>query len=158
MTAEPATGPVAQESATLPVLVLCTGNSCRSQMAEGFLRHHGASHHPPIEAHSAGLEPKPVHPLAIRVMQEAGVDIASQTSKSMRSYLGHKLFATTIVVCAEAERACPRVFPFSPSHEFWPFDDPAAIEGTEEEVLAAFRRVRDQIEQRVREWLAAQAG
>ena len=147
MSAEPPLPP-------LRVLVLCTGNSCRSQMAEGLLRHRAAEQHISLEPHSAGLEPRPVHPLAIQVMSELGIDISGHTSKSLRDYLGKKVFATVIVVCAETEAACPRVFPFAASHEFWPFDDPATFDGSEADTLDEFRRIRDQIDASVQEWLA----
>ncbi|MCS7069832.1 MAG: arsenate reductase ArsC [Meiothermus sp.] len=132
------------------VLFLCTGNSARSQMAEGFLRHYAGNE---FEAYSAGLEPKGLHPLTVKVMQEIGIDISGQRSKSVREYLGYINFGYLIIVCGDAEQKCPTVFVGVNKRMFWPFDDPARIEGTEEEKLAAFRRVRDEIDLKIREWL-----
>lgn len=135
------------------VLVLCTGNSCRSQMAEGFLRAYVAHR---IDAFSAGLDPKEeVHPLAVQVMGEVGIDIAGQHPKEVKGYLGRLSVAQLIVVCGNAEERCPKMFPGAMNRLYWPFDDPAAAEGTRDEKLAVFRRVRDQIGERVRTWLKA---
>ena len=90
------------------VLFLCTGNSCRSQMAEAFLRKYGGDR---FEPHSAGLAPQPIHPLAVRVMEEAGLDISGQRSKSVREYLGKMHFQYLIIVCEQADRNCPTTFP-----------------------------------------------
>lgn len=135
---------------TAKVLFLCTGNSARSQMAEAFLRVHGGAE---CEAYSAGLEPRPVHPLAVRVMAERNIDIGSQRSKSVSEYLGREHFGYVITVCDRAESACP-IFPGVTIRLHWSFDDPAAIEGTVEQRLAGFRAVRDAIEAQVREWLS----
>jgi arsenate reductase (thioredoxin) len=131
------------------VLFLCTGNSARSQMAEAFLRLYGASR---FEAHSAGLEPKGINPYTRRVLAEVGVDMSGQTSKDLTVYLGKTHFGYLITVCSNAEARCP-VFPGVAARLFWPFDDPAAVEGADEEKLAAFRRVRDAIEARILAWL-----
>lgn len=131
------------------VLFLCTGNSARSQMAEAFLRHHGGDH---FEAHSAGLEPKGIHPLTRQVMEEAGIDISNQRSKGLAEYWGRLHFDYVITVCANAEERCP-FFPGPGKRLHWPFEDPAAATGSEEERLATFRRVRDAIEARVRAWV-----
>lgn len=88
------------------VLFLCTGNSARSQMAEGFLRKYGEGQ---FEAHSAGLEPKEVNPLMVRVMNEAGIDISNQTSKGIETYLGRTLFQFLVTVCDDADKNCPTV-------------------------------------------------
>lgn len=131
------------------VLFLCTGNSCRSQIAEAFLRKYAGDQ---FEVYSAGLEPKPIHPLTIRVMEEIGMDMSGQYSKLLAQYLGMIHFGYLITVCSKAEDKCP-VFPGMGIRLHWSFDDPAAFEGSEEEKLAMFRRVRDQIDQRVRTWL-----
>ncbi len=123
------------------VLVLCTGNSCRSQMAEGWLRALYGSH---IEAFSAGSSPAGyVHPLAIRAMAEAGVDISGGRSKSMQEFITQP-FDTVITVCDPAREACP-VFPGRAERLHQTFDDPAEAIGSEEEQMAEFRRVRDEI-------------
>ncbi len=134
------------------VLFLCTGNSARSQMAEAFLRTHAGDR---FEARSAGLEPKGVHPLTISVMEEVGISLEGQHSKSLTEYLGKIPARYVIFVCENAEQSCPRVWPFALMSFCMPFPDPAAVEGTEEERLQAFRDVRDQIEQRILEWLQA---
>jgi arsenate reductase len=124
------------------VLILCTGNSCRSQMAEGILR---AAAGDLIEVHSAGSKPAGhVHPKAIHVLKEIGVDISGHTSKRMDEFLNRKI-TTVITVCGNADEACP-MFPGQVNRHHWGFDDPAHAKGTEEEILAEFRRVRDQIQ------------
>ena len=133
------------------VLFLCTGNSARSQMAEAFLRKHGNGR---FEVHSAGLEPKGVNPLTIKVMNEAGIDISGHTSKGIETYLGKTLFQTLITVCDDADQNCPTVWPGVNTRLHWSFEDPAKFEGTEEEKLAKFREVRDQIEVKIKEWVA----
>jgi arsenate reductase len=135
------------------VLFLCTANSARSQMAEALLRKHAGDRY---EALSAGLEPTQVQPLAIRVMNEIGIDISGQRSKSVKEYLSRVAVGKVIFVCAKAEKNCPYLYP-SLTPESWPFEDPAACQGTEEECLAKFRDVRDQIEERIKAWLAAQS-
>jgi arsenate reductase len=132
------------------VLFLCTGNSARSQMAEGLLRHYAGE---AFEAYSAGLEPKGMNPLTVKVMEEIGVDVSQQRSKHVREYLGYVNFAYLIIVCGDAEEKCPTVFVGVSKRMFWPFNDPARAEGTEEEKLAEFRRVREQIDEKIREWL-----
>ncbi|MCX7933999.1 MAG: arsenate reductase ArsC [Planctomycetota bacterium] len=133
------------------VLFLCTGNSCRSQMAEGYLRHLGGNR---FWVASAGLEPRPLHPLAVQVMAEDGVDISRQRSKSVKEYLGRMRFDTVIVVCDHAQENCPALWPGTTERLFWPFPDPAAAEGSEAERIAKFREVRDAIKQKIKEWLA----
>ena len=124
------------------VLILCTGNSCRSQMAEGFLR---AAAGDILDVHSAGSKPAGyIHPLAVQVMKEAGIDLSGNRSKSLDEFLD-KTVATVITVCGNADSACP-TFPGQHNRYHWGFDDPAHATGTEEEILAAFRRVRDQIQ------------
>ncbi len=127
------------------VLVLCTGNSCRSQMAEGWLR---ALYGERIAAFSAGSQPAGyVHPKAVQVMAEVGVDLSNARSKSLEEFLGQR-FEYVLTVCNSAAEACP-VFP-GPARRFHrDFPDPAKVQGSEEEVLAAFRAVRDAL----RDWL-----
>ncbi len=133
------------------ILVLCTGNSCRSQMAEGFLRELAGDK---FRVHSAGTEPKhEVHPLAVRVMSEIGVDISTHWPKGLQEFLGRIPVRHLIIVCGGADQSCPRIFPGLSERLYWPFDDPAHFEGTPEETLAEFRRVRDEIRARVVEWL-----
>jgi arsenate reductase len=135
------------------VLFLCTGNSARSQMAEAFLRKYGGN---AFEPHSAGLEPKGVNPLTVRVMEEVGIDISNQKSKGIDTYLGKMLFHYLITVCADADQNCPTVWPGVNTRLHWSFEDPAKFEGTEEQKLVKFREVRDLIENRIKEWAARQ--
>lgn len=123
------------------ILVLCTGNSCRSHMAEGILRASlGGTHR--IE--SAGSKPAGyVHPLAIRSLAEIGIDISSHRSKHLDEFL-HDEIGTVITVCGNADQACP-MFPGQLNRHHFPFEDPAHAQGTEEEQMAVFRRVRDEI-------------
>lgn len=136
------------------VLFLCTGNSARSQMAEAFLRHYGGAQ---FEAHSAGLDPKEIHPYTRQVMQEVGLGLEGQYAKGVGEYLGKVNFGYLITVCAHAEKNCPTAFLGFGQRFHWYFDDPAAMGGTEEEKLAKFREVRDQIDQKIRSWLAGQS-
>lgn len=133
------------------VLFLCTGNSARSQMAEAFLRKYGGEQ---FEAHSAGLEPKGLNPLTVQVMQEVGLDVSGQKSKGVGEYLGKVLFQYLITVCDDAEKNCPSTWPGISKREHWSFEDPAAFEGADDAKLAKFREVRDQIEARIKEWVA----
>jgi arsenate reductase len=128
----------------ISVLVLCTGNSCRSQMAEGFLRSFDSN----LEVRSAGTKPASrVHPYAVTVMREAGIDLRTHIPKSVDSFL-HRPFDYVITVCDNARESCP-VFTGSVKHRLHiGFDDPADATGTEEHVLNEFRRVRDQIKER----------
>jgi arsenate reductase len=135
------------------VLFLCTGNSARSQMAEAFLRKYGGEH---FEAYSAGLEPKGLNPFTVRVMEEVGLPLTGHYSKDVREYMGKLHFGYLITVCANAEERCPTTFPGVSQRMHWAFDDPAAVEGTDEDKLAKFREVRDQIDRRIREWLKEQ--
>lgn len=130
------------------ILVLCTGNSCRSQMAEGFFRHYGQEK---IDLFSAGTEPKGVNPTAVRVMNEVGIDISGHTTNHVREYVD-QTFDYIITVCDNAARNCPR-FAGEGTRLHWPFDDPAEATGTEADVLRQFRQVRDEIEEQVRDWL-----
>ena len=123
------------------VLILCTGNSCRSHMAEGLLR---AAAGDLVDVFSAGSKPAGyVHPLSIKVLAELGIDISAHTSKSMNEFLNRPI-ATVITVCGNADQVCP-TYPGQHNRHHWGFEDPAHAQGTEEEVLNEFRRVRDEI-------------
>jgi arsenate reductase (thioredoxin) len=122
------------------VLFLCTGNSARSQMAEGYLRHAAGDR---FEALSAGIEPKGVNPLAIEAMREIGIEISRQQSKDVAGLLGQH-FPIVVTVCDRARERCP-IFPGATKYLHWGLEDPAAAAGTQHERLAVFRRVRDQI-------------
>jgi arsenate reductase (thioredoxin) len=123
------------------VLVLCTGNSCRSHLAEGILRNAAAG---AFRVASAGSKPAGyVHPLAIKAMSEIGIDISKHTSKHMNEFLNQPV-ETVITVCGNADQACP-IFPGQVNRHHWPFLDPAHAPGTEEEQLEVFRTVRDEI-------------
>ena len=123
------------------VLILCTGNSCRSHMAEGILRSLAGDS---LEVCSAGSHPAGyVHPMAIAALAEAGLDISGHHSKHLDEFLG-KDVETVITVCGKADQVCP-MFPGQVNRHHFPFDDPAHAEGTEEEQMAVFRRVRDEI-------------
>jgi len=126
------------------VLFLCTGNSARSQMAEGLLRHMARDR---FEVASAGVSPTKVKPEAIEVMREIGVDISQQRSKAVDDFVGRE-FDYVITVCDNANEQCP-VFPGNTKRIHWSFDDPAAVEGDELARLAVFRRVRDEILQQL---------
>jgi len=136
--------------AKLRVLFLCTGNSCRSQMAEGLLRHLAGDR---FDAVSAGTEPSAVNPLAIAVMREIGIDISGQRSKAVKEFLGRH-FTYVVTVCAGANERCP-IFPGAVKRLHWPLDDPAGGAGSVAERLLVFRRVRDEIAARLREFIAA---
>jgi arsenate reductase len=123
------------------VLILCTGNSCRSHLAEGILR---AAAGDLIEVASAGSKPAGyVHPKSIEVMKEIGIDISGHTSKHLEEFLNRNV-DTVITVCGNADQVCP-MFPGQVHRFHWGFEDPAHAKGSEEEVFAEFRRVRDQI-------------
>ena len=123
------------------VLILCTGNSCRSHLAEGLLRHYAGDI---LDVHSAGSHPAGhVHPMAIQVMAELGLDISTHTSKHLNTFLTRPV-ETVITVCGNADQVCP-VFPGQVNRHHWPFFDPAKVEGTDTEKLQVFRTVRDEI-------------
>jgi len=123
------------------ILILCTGNSCRSHMAEGLLRDAAGDL---LDVRSAGSKPAGyVHPRAVEVMKEIGIDISAHTSKHMNDFLDGRV-DIVVTVCGNADQACP-MFPGQVKRYHWGFDDPAHATGTEEEILAEFRRVRDQI-------------
>jgi len=135
------------------VLVLCTGNSARSQMGEGLFRHEGRGLY---EVSSAGTKPTHVRPEAIAVMKELGIDISGHRSKSVNDFDGQS-FDYVVTVCDNARDSCP-IFPGAVQRIHWSFEDPAAVEGSETERLAAFRRIRDQIHERVTAFVRNQGG
>lgn len=138
------------------VLVLCTGNSCRSQMAEALLRRYLGGR---VEAFSAGTEPAAeIHPMARRVMAEEGLDLEGQYPKDYRVCLGRVPIRTLITVCDGAAESCPAVWPGVVERLHWPTEDPAAFVGSDEETLTRFRQVRDELKGRVRRWVATLAG
>jgi arsenate reductase (thioredoxin) len=130
------------------VLFLCTGNTARSQMAEGFLCKYAGER---FEVFSAGLEPSFINPLTIQVMEEKGVNMSGHYSKGLDQFLGKVHFAYLITVCSRADEKCP-IFPGMGQRLHWPFEDPAAFQGSSEEKLAKFREVRDEIEAKVKEF------
>jgi arsenate reductase len=127
------------------VLILCTGNSARSQMAEGILRHIAGEKY---EVESAGVEPSSVRPEAVEAMRDLGIDISKHRSKSVNEFLDRR-FDYIITVCDNAKESCP-LFPGNADRIHWSFEDPAAVEGSGEERLSAFRKVRDQIWERLK--------
>jgi len=120
-------------------------------MAEAFVRHYAGDW---LEPYSAGLEPKEVNPYTIRVMDEIGIDISDQRSKSVREYMGQESFHFLVTVCHHAEENCPTTFLGYSTKLHWPYDDPAQFSGTEEDTLAKFRAVRDVIHADLKTWLA----
>ena len=132
----------------MKILVLCTGNSCRSQMAEGFFRHYLPKSD---TIRSAGITTHGVNPGAVKVMAEIGIDISGHTSNNLNEYIKDE-FDYIITVCDNAANHCP-VFPGAGQRLHWPFDDPAGAVGTDEEILDEFRRVRDEIGIKITAWL-----
>jgi arsenate reductase (thioredoxin) len=133
------------------VLFLCTGNACRSQIAEGFLPDYGDDK---FSAYSAGTAPaERVHPLAVEAMAEKGIDISRQEPKDVGQYLGRLAVRHLIIVCSGANEKCPRIFTGMLNRLFWPFDDPAAFVGWPNDTRDKFRTVRDQIAARIKQWL-----
>lgn len=134
------------------VLFICTGNTARSQMAQVLLEHHGAER---FRVMSAGLEPGEVNPLTRQVLEERGLPTGHLQAKGVRPLLGEH-FTYVVTVCGRAEANCP-VFPHASYRLSWAFADPAAAQGSEEERLAVFRRVRDEIEARIQSWVRERA-
>jgi arsenate reductase len=118
-------------------------------MAEAFLRKYAGDH---FDVYSAGFDAVGIHSLTFKVMEEVGISLDEHESKHLHQYLGNIHFGITITVCAKAEERCPS-YPSLGSKLFWPFDDPAAFEGTESEKIKKFREIRDQIEKRILDWL-----
>ncbi len=133
------------------VLFLCTGNSARSQMAEGLLRKHAGDL---FDVYSAGTEPKGVNPLTIQVLDDVGVPTDALRSKGVKEFLGKMPVRYLIIVCSGADKACPAIWPGMSERLFWPFEDPASATGSHEEKLETFRNIRDQIEAKILDWLA----
>lgn len=129
------------------ILFLCGGNSARSQMAEALLQHLAGD---AVDVVSAGVDPRPVHPLVPRVLAEVGVPFDGH-AKSVKRFMGRATFAFTITVCEKQEDACPRMFPGSLGHLYWPLPDPSYVAG-EAAQLAEFRRVRDLLDAKIRDW------
>lgn len=136
---------------TLRVLFLCTHNSARSQMAEGLLRALAGDR---FDVASAGTEATRVHPLAIRAMEEIGIDLTGHTSKTI-DMLADQPWDYVIIVCDSANERCP-IFPRGTTRIHWSFDDPSQAAGTDADRLEKFRRIRDEIQAKLREWLAAE--
>ena len=133
------------------VLFLCTQNSARSQMAEAFLRHHAGDR---FEVYSAGCNPSnEINTYAMWVMEEIGIDISDQFPKGLRTYMGKVGFNYSIIVCARAEKDCPKTFPSVGTRLVWIFDDPRAEDVPAGEMLNTFREIRDEIEQKILDWL-----
>ena len=130
------------------VLFVCTQNSCRSQMAEGLLRHDARDL---FEVFSAGTKPSQVRPEAIAMMRELGIDISGHRSKSVEEFTGQH-FDYVITVCDNAQESCP-VFPALTTRIHWSIEDPAAVQGSEEQRFEAFRRIRDELRRRVRDFI-----
>jgi len=135
------------------VLFLCTGNSCRSQMAEGLLRHLVGDR---FEVFSAGIAPSIVHPKAIKVMAEIGIDISQYRSKSVEEFKGQG-FDYVITVCDNAKESCP-IFPGKTQRLHWSINDPTGTAGSEDEIVVAFREARDEIKGRIIEQLVNRKG
>jgi arsenate reductase len=131
------------------VLFLCTGNSARSQMAEAWLRQLAGDR---FTVFSAGLEPHGVNPFTIQVMEETGYDMSEHRSKHLDEFIGKIDFDYLITVCGNADERCP-VFPGMGTRIHWPFEDPAAYQGTDEEKLAFFQNIRDQVKTKIQDWL-----
>ena len=138
------------QSPKTKVLFLCTGNSCRSQIAEAWLRLLGGES---FEVYSAGLEPHGVNPFTTAVMEEAGIDISNQRSKHIDAYIGKVNFDYLITVCGNADERCP-YFPGMGTRLHWPFEDPAAFLGPEDQKMDKFREVRGKIKAKIQTWLA----
>ena len=131
------------------VLFLRTGNSARSQIGEALLRTMAGDR---FDVYSAGLDPKGVHPLTVAALKEEGIDVSDAESTNVRDYLGKVVFDDLISVCSHADTHCPD-FPGVERRYHWPFDDPAAATGSEENQLNEFRRVRDEIKAKLKLWL-----
>lgn len=133
------------------LLILCTHNAARSHMAEAYLRHYAGDH---FEVHSAGLDPRQIHPYTSQAMAEAGLSLDGHQAKGVETYLGKVHFGYMITVCNHTEQNCPSTFMGISQRYFWDLDDPAKFEGGDEARLAKFREIRDEIDGRVRGWLA----
>lgn len=138
------------------VLFFCKHNACRSQMAEALLRRLAGNR---FEVHSAGLYPRPIHPLVHTVMEERGIDTSAQTSKSIDLYIGKEIFDYIIIVCKASEADCPSLVPMALEVLRWPLNDPASVSADDlHEAVKAFRDTRDELEIKLTEWLEEQKG
>jgi arsenate reductase len=135
------------------VLFVCSHNSARSQMAHGWLKHFAGDR---FAVYSAGVDPGTLHPLAVRAMAEVGVDIAGHQADGIERYLGRVPIYHLVIVCDQAAQTCPRIWPGARERHEWFFEDPSSATGSDEQRLAVFRRVRDQIRAKVQTWLAEQ--
>jgi arsenate reductase len=149
-----------EEDVTMPetkprVLFVCTHNAARSQMAEALLRHYAGER---FEVLSAGKAPTEVHPLTRQVLTDIGLDTRELQAKSLDLFFAKVSITYAIIVCDQAEDDCPRLYPFALNTFYWPFDDPTQTEGSAEVRLRTFRRVLDQIDRRVRDWLETLEG
>lgn len=133
----------------IKVVFLCTGNTARSQMGEAFLRKYAGDR---FEVYSAGFDPRPIHSYAIKVMNELGFELSEQHPKDLNQYLGKVHFGIIITMCQKAEEDCPTI-PGISTRLNWGFEDPAAFQGNEEEKIAKFREIRDEINAKIKEWL-----
>ncbi|TFF99121.1 MAG: arsenate reductase ArsC [Promethearchaeota archaeon] len=131
------------------VIFLCTHNQARSQIAEAYLRNYGGEN---FNAFSAGFEKKEIHPFTKKVMKEKGIDLEKHYSKELKELMNEREFNIIVTVCSKAEELCPTL-PGMESHIFWDIEDPVAFKGTEEEILNKFREVRDNLEEKIKEWL-----
>ncbi len=141
--------PLSSGPQPMRILFLCTHNSSRSQMAEGLLRSRGGATY---DVFSAGTQPRAVHPLAIRVMREIGIDLSSHRAKSLEEFREQPPMDLVVTVCDQAAEACP-FFPNARRQVHWSFPDPSRVTGSEEECLAAFRHIRDLIATRINQFL-----
>lgn len=142
--------PAAENQQRPTVLFLCSRNSARSQMAEALLKKHADKK---FTVHSAGLRPSAVDPMTLQVLDEIGVDTSACTAKDLGEFRGKLAIHYGVVVCEHANRECAQIFPFALRRLYWPFEDPAACEGSARLRLARFRAVRDAIDCRIQEWL-----
>src|SRR5208283_2535721 len=131
------------------IIIICTHNSARSQMAEAFLKKYAGDY---FDVYSAGFDPKPIHPYTFKVMQEIGYDLSKQQPKELWQLIQKEYFGIAITVCKKSEEECPTI-PGTSTRLYWNIDDPAALEGTDEEKLAKFREVRDQINEQIKSFL-----
>jgi arsenate reductase len=136
------------------VMFLCTENAARSQMAEAFLKKYASD---AFDVFSAGMEATEIHPLTVQVMNESGIDISRQRAKSLKYFLGKLPVRLAITVCAPVEINCPTTWPGALSCLVWPFENPAAYIGSEDERIAKFRKIRDQIDGKIKSWLKEMA-
>ena len=135
------------------IYFLCTGNSCRSQMAEGFAKKYLGDRY---EIYSAGIEPRGINPWSVKVMLEKGIDISDQTSDVVSTKLLNQV-DSVITLCKDAQERCPVTLPRA-NHYHWAFDDPAKVRGSEEEIINEFRRVRDEIELTIQKFIQGDPG